>query len=643
MSALPATARARSRRRTPVLAVLVVALVAVLSACGARVDTVFTLDDGPSGSRVMTLTLSRSDLDQYVSGGVAALEASIQNHKPAELDYAGTTVTEEAATATFTLTFDSADAYREKVAAVLAAGGRTEPPTIGLTTEDSLFLRGAAIEEDFTSLELLQWLADGLVADGTVSADNEGNILESGDTQVVYRGETTSAYQPISFADITDNGVTQVQLTTWLGGDGGYRRAVDIRMPEAAYASDPEAFDAYVAGVVPDGGELTVADSDGSSYGWVVTFAADDAATLATMTDQVLGSDGTEFSVTEEQDAQNPTRRHTEVVDVVSCDAICSPEAAPVVSTLVAPSGWEVGSTSADATVEVTDEGVAVTHRPTSTPVAFDHAIPFESIHVSTTIGFDRSVEQTLTFDVSDEDVAAAGDGFERLLTPADGAGELTTSSADGTTSYVLVFSAQDVDDYNTQIASLSPGASLDLSPAEGDGFWWSRYRVHLDLDLAGSVASGGVASPISYETRVPFGYTISEQDSAVGDAGTVDGRVATAVGLGASDPVSSIAVSGPTLAVLILVGVLLVLGLVVVVALVVFRQRVGAWIDVRVARRAEKAAARAAAAPAAELPVLGGGPRGDTAGQPGTGEQHAGPPVLVGPAAEQFSEADLV
>ena len=637
MSTVTSPSTAGSPRRLRLMAALTAACVLLLTACGARIDTVFTLNDGPTGTRTMTLTLSRSDLDQYVVGGTEALEASIQAHRPAGIDYSGLTLTDENLTATFTITFDSADAYREKVTSVLAAGGYEGTPTIGLTTEDSLFLRGAAIEEDFTSVDLLAWLREGLVADGTVSADNKGDIFESGDTDVVYRGETTSSYQPISFTELTDHGVSDVNLTTWLHADGTFERAIDIRMPLDSYEADAEAFDAYFADATPDGGDLVVSEADGWSVGWLMTFIASDAAELQTMTDQALGSQDTQFSMSEEADADNPTRRLSSVVDIVNCDAICSPDASGITSTLIAPAGWEVTSSSADATTEITEEGVAITHRPSSTPIEFEHAIPFESIHVDTTVGFDHSIDQTLTFTVTDEDATAAGDGFLSLLT-GDGLDAPTVSSADGMTSYVLTVTADDAESYTAAISQLAPGAYLSVYPDNGDGFWWSRYRAELYLGLGSSVAAGGVRSPITYETHVPFAHSISRADSQLGTDGSVDGRTATAVENSPMEPYSSVAFSGPTLGLYIVAGVLLLIGLVAVVAMVIFRKRISTAIDAwgeRRAARKELQAAAALAAPAA--------PTYDLAAMPVSSP----PGVLAGPTVtvphDQFSEADLV
>src|SRR5690625_7766025 len=58
----------------------------VLVGCGARIDTVLTVEKDESGTREMHLTLSESDFEEYVEGSVDDLEAVIKENLPEQLE-----------------------------------------------------------------------------------------------------------------------------------------------------------------------------------------------------------------------------------------------------------------------------------------------------------------------------------------------------------------------------------------------------------------------------------------------------------------------------------------------------------------------------------------------------------------------------
>ena len=102
------------------LAAALICCAVIFASCGATVDTEFTADSNFAGTRVITLTLSNSDLSEYVPGGKASIEATIKKYMPDCLSY---TITEgdDNLVCKFTLAFTGIDDYKAKVAKVLAA------------------------------------------------------------------------------------------------------------------------------------------------------------------------------------------------------------------------------------------------------------------------------------------------------------------------------------------------------------------------------------------------------------------------------------------------------------------------------------------------------------------------------------------
>lgn len=625
--ATAAERRRPSRMRTALIAL---ACAAILSACGAKVDTVINLDDGPKGTRVITLTLSSSDLSSSVTGGTAALDASIKRHKPAQLEYNGIAPSADGVAATFTVSFGSGDEYKQKVAAILSASGSRITPNIDIATENTLFVRGAALHENFTSLDLLGWLPEGLVADKVVTESNKSNVLEAGSSTVVHAGVSANAGSPVTFDAMQDTGITALSMRTTITKDGSYQREIDYTMGADSYATNAAGFDNFFAGATPAGGKLTpAADRSAGTVGWTITFDAKDADQVGKLTAQALNSDRSAFSVTTKPAPDNAAILMTTIADSVDCSAICSPKAGPVTDTLLAPSGWQLIS-GAEAGTNAEPDSLAVTHQANGDPVVLQHTIPFQSVEVTTVLGYDHSVDQTLTFVATNENVQLAGDAFTKMLNPGTGAGTLTTTKQGATTQYVVHIHGDDPAQYRAKIAKYVPGARVDVTERAGNGFFRADYTVIETLDLASTLARNGVTDGIKYSTTVPFAQQFVAERSSVGEGGTVDGRRASWT----SRTSVSVAVAGMPVSALVFWAVVAFVMLVGAGVSFALRHRIAAAI----ARRREVRQRRVVAISAiAETEPVG------------TPTWTGGMPPLLPPdgehaaTAREFTEADLV
>lgn len=617
------------RMRTALIALVALASTVILSACGAKVDTVVNLDDGPKGTRVITLTLSSSDLTSYVTGGTAALDASLKRHKPAQLEYNGIKPSADGVVATFTVSFGSADEYRQKIAAILSASGSTTTPDIDIATENTLFVRGAVLHENFTSIDLLGWLPDGLVTDGVVTADNKSSVLETGSSTVVHAGVSTDAGSPVSFDAMQDTGITALSTRTTVHKDGSYRREIDYSMQAHSYATNTSGFDSFFKDATPPGGTLKPAtDRSAGTVGWTITFDAKNADQVAKLTAHAVNSDRSAFGVTTEPAPDNAAVLITTITDNVDCSAICSPIAGPVTDTLLAPAGWQLIS-GADVGQATEKDGLAVTHQANGDPVVLQHAIPFQSVKVASVLGSDHSVDQTLTFVATNENVRLAGHAFTTMLKPVTGVGTLTTTKKGATTRYVVHIHADNPAQYDAKISKYVPGAGVRVTEGEGNGFFQADYTVSETLDLASTLARNGVTAGILYSTTVPFAQHVVTERSSLGQGGSADGRLA----VWTSGTGVSVAVAGLPVSALVFWAVVAFVLLVAVGVSFALRRRIAAAI----AQRRGERQRRAAAAPA----VAAAEPVGATAWTEGT------PPLPLvgehGATAHEFTEADLL
>lgn len=270
-------------KKQALLSILLLLALLFLSGCGARVSTRLILDSDFSGSRIITCVASKSDVENNFEGGVGGIDAVISQHCPSNLTCTKTE-DDSSYTYTFTMTFSSFEDYKLQVESLL---GRSSEITF--RQPDSVFASGAALEEDFSSLDLLGWFKKVVEEEELMS--NSSNLWELSDTSVVFDGEEFSTGGTIQFNHIESNPITAIQVETHIG-QSSCERTVSFLMPERAGGKKQEEVDAYMDSLMPEGasGEWvrseendswlfqitwTAASPDGFSDGMVSIFGDD--------------------------------------------------------------------------------------------------------------------------------------------------------------------------------------------------------------------------------------------------------------------------------------------------------------------------------------------------------------------------------
>ncbi|MBR4965462.1 MAG: hypothetical protein IKY53_03120, partial [Lachnospiraceae bacterium] len=101
---------------------LITAFLLMFAACGGTLDTTVNLNEDFSGTRVMKYTVSKSDFNEYVSGDIASVDATIAANVPANLTYAFSE-DESNYIATFTMNFSSLEEQSAQASALINDGG----------------------------------------------------------------------------------------------------------------------------------------------------------------------------------------------------------------------------------------------------------------------------------------------------------------------------------------------------------------------------------------------------------------------------------------------------------------------------------------------------------------------------------------
>lgn len=289
------------RSRLKYIAVIITAaLCLVLAGCGATVDTSFSADSDFSGKRVMTLTLSESNLKEYVNGGASAIETTVKKYKPDALSYTsknsgGSLVYE------FTLEFNGIDDYRSKVEAVFAANpdNKTEYK-VEYENVDSPFKSSLAFSENFTSTDMFGWLTYGLQKENIVSHSSTSDWYETGSSKLVIGGKEYYAGSRLSMSDSESNCADEVKVETRFNTAGKAERTFTFMFDQNTVSTLEEKgtklhdyFSALTSGV-----DLTETTDDYGRVTYTLRLGELSPEEISAKTAQVLLDDSISFGLT---------------------------------------------------------------------------------------------------------------------------------------------------------------------------------------------------------------------------------------------------------------------------------------------------------------------------------------------------------
>lgn len=627
-----------STSRKKITAALVLALAFLLSACGAEVSTVLNLDGDNKGSRIITAKVSKDDM-KYVEGGATALESSIRKHLPEQLVFDGLSAKDEATQVIFTLNFESEKDYVDKVTALLATSESEITPVVEIVLENSTFLSGISIDENFGSKDLLGWMPASLVADGVLEKEQQSGVFgSSGQTEINYNGKSFTSGEQARVSDMEDNGFSALKLETTVLPDGTFIQSVAYEMEASKDNALGLKLTDFFKKATPSTGTFTKITSDNTyNNSWNITFPAADLEELNSLTNQALNSSDTKYMLEDAPTPSNPTLFRTVFNSSIDCASICSPGSGNVRQTVMAPSAWKLVDESKTAATHSENPDVTsavVTGKEAS--ITFEHSTPLQSITVETSIGLNGDVTQKFEFVISSENVGLVGDGFEKLLAPPTDIGTFATQNGKDQTTYTVAVTASDEAEYNTKIQGYIPGAALTTHSPDG---WhiWPEYTIVQQLPLANSLARGGVTEGVKTTLDLPSMHKFTSASQAGVE---VSGNKLSASGLDAAQYMQA-AAAGPTVSGIVVLSIMSALLLAAVILALVFRRRIIVMTQKIWAKRVDVTAASSKFATTMVQAGAAAGAAASTLAAAGTAS--AANTEDLRPHSEKFTEADLL
>ncbi len=222
-------------------------VIAGCSSSGSVVTTQLQINKDLSGVRAMDVSIDGTVFSEYFNGDIETLNAVITQECPEELTWSYENV-DGTDTYHVELAFSSPEDYKKKVESILGS-----EQTLELSAPDSVWVTGFRVSEGFTTLDLLEFMESALVDQGLVDSSNSSYIFSSGQSSVVFNGETYSAYDYIQLNEIEYLPLDKVDILTEVNGADSFNRSFIIYIPRTSMSQKQEEIEAYLNGNVPAG------------------------------------------------------------------------------------------------------------------------------------------------------------------------------------------------------------------------------------------------------------------------------------------------------------------------------------------------------------------------------------------------------
>lgn len=510
--------RSGARIRFTALLALISAL--VLAGCGADVNTQLSLNDDYSGQRQFILTMAEDDVES-LSGGIEAAEQALEIHAPDQLIFEGIEPEEEGYSATFTMSFDDVEEYRQDLTALLDASNVAAADRgMNVEVDEQQLVTSIEFEEDFYNDDLMGWASEALIDEGVVPT-NTTVLTSNGAAEVLFDDEevsTSTSLPRINFSLTDDRRFDELGLDFEIAESGEFRTSMTYLVSPDHTAAQNEFVDHRVEqlndldsvdGAVEDSGPVENHGSGKAEHRKVTATFSSAKAVEAGMQILLANEDAT-FEVADVTQDGSPEVITEYTGSNWSCDGICNPDNMQQLDgETIYPDHWQM---------------IDQRRKNGQFYLEFNRGMPLDSLTSTTRLDLSGGMIQTFEFVVDNKTLDGHEDAITDLFEPSQDSGSLTTESEGGKTIYTTTFHASDAQaltrDLNGYLEDkgITETVSMEHEPLTGI---WANYALDIDLEAVWALATGGVDEAATFQVELPQLHS-GTAGSATSSGGTI-------------------------------------------------------------------------------------------------------------------------
>ena len=523
------------------MGILFCAVLFITACTGFRkmtIDTRMEMDENFQGQRVMTTILSSSIFDQAFGGDLERLQDMVTEYCPTTMQCTASEADGDVQI-TMTLPFANYTDYENKIGQILE---RT--PGIYFDYSNSMFKSGFMLQEDFTSLDLFQWLLQALANEYSGLADRSlEDIFTLGDTEVVFDGgEALASQQPITVEQMESHAFDSISADITIH-DNAYEVEVNFFVDSDTYYSMGDRMDAVMQRLAPAGATYNASTSDSQRI-YTFGFSAYNEESLIEQLNTVFSTENCEFEVTDEGNNEQTLEARRDLTIYLDGSYFLDFSEPDTTMTyhLTADSRYSFENCESltgflrNFTTEQegdTSSAYIVVGPSDRVQVEMSYSIDIRQIQAETIINGDNSLERNLIFSLGASEAEIVGDSFSTKVQGriSDGM-SFETEEQDEQVLYKVHITAQSPEELSTLTTRFLNGGDTENQTSILTGGREERHRlrtisyayedtINLEGFLGGAVSEEGITYRITY----PRQYTAALTEGTFTDV-QADGNV---------------------------------------------------------------------------------------------------------------------
>ncbi len=230
------------------LSALLLIMVLFLSACGCEVNSVVTVNPDESGTRVMELTIPKTEIKTYGKLSLSEIDSIIADGCPDCMTYAYEE-DKKNVKATFTLPFSSYEDYENK----LKSFCKGDVEITGYSTK-SPFAQEIEYSESISTREMLKWLPDVLIEKKVLNERYRASVFGGFSTKLILNGkEYDGGSGRLSVKEDVYCQIDSIDLYTAPAGGNKFSRVIKLNIKRDELEKNEDAIREFLSGVAPEG------------------------------------------------------------------------------------------------------------------------------------------------------------------------------------------------------------------------------------------------------------------------------------------------------------------------------------------------------------------------------------------------------
>lgn len=282
------------------LSSLLILVLLIFTACGAVINTEMSFNKDFKGERILTAFVKSSDIRSYVPTGADGIEEAIKKYIPESMTYKRIDKESNDVEFIFSINFNDLEDYTKKVTQILNKNpDNTIQASILYDNKNNEFKKNVLFEENFSSKDLLAWLAYALKTENIVNDSNTSNWMEIGTSSLKIENQDYDVYGNFQVKESESTSFDKINVLTEILENGKLKRSITFLMDEKnvkILEGRGIIISEYLKKLSPENSYFEESKED-KNIKYLISFESETFQELSSNTDKLFNSQNSIFAI----------------------------------------------------------------------------------------------------------------------------------------------------------------------------------------------------------------------------------------------------------------------------------------------------------------------------------------------------------